>query len=216
MNCVTAVSDQPLAIGRQALADSYPLVAKRVPITQVFPSFRVHYRRRRTTNDERRTTNDGRRTTDDLRFTILDERKTPHATRHTGDNRPLTTDHSLESNAMPTHIFISHASADDEFVRDLRGALAGQGLIVWVDSRNLRGGDKLDAAITQAIETARQTLVVLSPHTINSLSARKEIRLALEVEQRRKDENYRVIPPHPARRRRDRSAHPRAFAQPTA
>ncbi len=41
------------------------------------------------------------------------------------------------------HVFISHATADDDFVRQLREGLAGQGIAVWVDSRNLRGGDKL-------------------------------------------------------------------------
>ena len=40
-------------------------------------------------------------------------------------------------------IFISHASKDDQFVKDLRQALEAQSLPVWVDSRNLRGGDKL-------------------------------------------------------------------------
>ncbi len=38
-------------------------------------------------------------------------------------------------------IFISHATKDDTFVKDLRLALEGQGLSVWVGSRNLRGGD---------------------------------------------------------------------------
>jgi TIR domain len=40
------------------------------------------------------------------------------------------------------HIFISHASKDDEFVKGLRLALEGHQLPVWVDSRNLRGGAK--------------------------------------------------------------------------
>jgi len=40
-------------------------------------------------------------------------------------------------------VFISHASADDGFVKDLRVALEGQGITVCVDSRNLRGGNKL-------------------------------------------------------------------------
>jgi 3-phosphoshikimate 1-carboxyvinyltransferase len=38
-------------------------------------------------------------------------------------------------------IFISHASKDDAFVRELRQKLEGLGLSVWVDSRNLRGAD---------------------------------------------------------------------------
>ena len=36
-----------------------------------------------------------------------------------------------------------------------------------VDSRNLRGGSKLTPEIEQAIEQARQVIVVLSPNTIN-------------------------------------------------
>ncbi len=75
-------------------------------------------------------------------------------------------------------IFISHASADDAFVKQLRHKLELHGLDVWVDSRNLRGGDILDEAIAQAIREARQVLVVLSPNTVNSPWVRKEIHLA--------------------------------------
>lgn len=91
-------------------------------------------------------------------------------------------------------VFISHASADDGFVRDLRVALEGQGIVVWADSRNLRGGNKLAPEIEQAIENARQVLAVLGPQTVNSPWVRKEIRKALEVENRRKTDGYRVIP----------------------
>ncbi len=63
-------------------------------------------------------------------------------------------------NANP--IFISHATEDDNFVKDLRLALKGQGLNVWIDSRNLVAGQKLDPEIERAIETARQVIVVLS------------------------------------------------------
>jgi hypothetical protein len=41
---------------------------------------------------------------------------------------------------LPEKIFISHASEDDEFVRELRVALESLKLPVWVDSRNLCGG----------------------------------------------------------------------------
>lgn len=92
------------------------------------------------------------------------------------------------------HIFISHASKDDDFVKELRTALEGQRLPVWVDSRNLRGGAKLAPEIEQAIETARQTIAVLSPNTINSPWVRREVQQALAVEKRRGKEGYRVIP----------------------
>ena len=91
-------------------------------------------------------------------------------------------------------IFISHASADDGFVAELRKALEALHLQVWVDSRNLRGGNKLVPEIEAAIEQARRVLVVLSPSTVNSPWVRREIKKALEVEQRRKADGYRVIP----------------------
>ena len=52
-------------------------------------------------------------------------------------------------------IFMSHASKDDAFVKELRMALEGHGLPAWVDSRELRGGAKLAPEIAQAIEHAR-------------------------------------------------------------
>jgi tetratricopeptide (TPR) repeat protein len=83
------------------------------------------------------------------------------------------------------HIFISHASKDDDFVKELRAALESHQLPVWVDSRNLRGGEKLAPEISKAIEQARQTIVVLSPNTINSPWVRREIQQALAVEKLR-------------------------------
>ena len=68
----------------------------------------------------------------------------------------------LGSTVNTRSIFISHASKDDAFVKELRLALEDQGLTVWVDSRNLRGGHKLAPEIEKAIEEARQVIVVLS------------------------------------------------------
>jgi hypothetical protein len=84
---------------------------------------------------------------------------------------------------MP-HIFISHASKDDDFVKQLVVTLESLNLSVWVDSRNLRGGDKLAPEVDRAIEQARSVIVVLSPNTVNSPWVRKEITKALEVESR--------------------------------
>lgn len=94
---------------------------------------------------------------------------------------------------MP-EIFISHASADDQFVAELREKLEALHLPVWVDSRQLRGGSKLVPEIERAIEQARQFLVVLSLSTVNSPWVRREIRKALEVEKLRQGDGYRVIP----------------------
>ncbi|HUT14562.1 MAG TPA: TIR domain-containing protein, partial [Thermoguttaceae bacterium] len=91
-------------------------------------------------------------------------------------------------------IFISHASADDGFVKQLRVLLERLHLPVWVDSRNLRGGDELMPEIRAAIEQAGRVIGVFSPATINSRWVTREIRHALEIAQRRKDDHYAVIP----------------------
>ncbi|MEM7532830.1 MAG: TIR domain-containing protein [Chloroflexota bacterium] len=41
------------------------------------------------------------------------------------------------------HEYLSHATADDDFVTALRQQLELHNIQTWVDSRNLRGGDKL-------------------------------------------------------------------------
>jgi hypothetical protein len=48
------------------------------------------------------------------------------------------------------HLFLSHSSADDGFVRELREALADLGQEVWIDSRQLKGGDPLWSEIQAA------------------------------------------------------------------
>ncbi|HEV3468406.1 MAG TPA: TIR domain-containing protein [Pyrinomonadaceae bacterium] len=92
------------------------------------------------------------------------------------------------------HVFISHSSKDDAFVKELRRALEAHNIPTWVDSRRLSGGSKLKPEIEEAIDLARQFIAVLSPNTINSPWVRKEIRKALEVERSRKAEGYRVVP----------------------
>jgi hypothetical protein len=91
-------------------------------------------------------------------------------------------------------IFISHASADDAFVAELRQRLEASQIPVWVDSRSLRGGSKLAPEIGAAISRASHVVAVLSPSTVNSPWVRREINMALEVEKDRQADGYRVIP----------------------
>ena len=72
---------------------------------------------------------------------------------------------------MTGHIFISHSSKDDAFVKDLRQTLELYGLKEWVDSRDLRGGDQLTPEIHTAIKEARAVLVVVSQHSLDSVNA---------------------------------------------
>lgn len=92
------------------------------------------------------------------------------------------------------HIFISHSSKDDAFVKDLREALESLGLEAWADSRELSGGDKLTTEIEGNIENARKFIVVVSLNALNSTWVQNEVKRALEVERRRTGEGYKVIP----------------------
>jgi hypothetical protein len=71
--------------------------------------------------------------------------------------------------------------------------LEALGIAVWVDSRQLRGGDSLAPEIAHAIAAAQQVLVVLSPDTVNSPWVAREVDQALEA-QRERGHGYRVIP----------------------
>jgi ABC-type branched-subunit amino acid transport system substrate-binding protein len=64
---------------------------------------------------------------------------------------------------MGNQVFISHATADDAVVKELREALEARGVAVWADSRELSGGEPLEKHIQKAIEQAPQFLVVLGP-----------------------------------------------------
>jgi hypothetical protein len=77
------------------------------------------------------------------------------------------------------HIFISHASKDDDFVKELRMALEGHQLPVWVDSRNLRGGAKLAPEISKANRRAQpehNQLALGAPRDSTGASRRKAAR----------------------------------------
>jgi len=93
-----------------------------------------------------------------------------------------------------TKLFISHSSEDDEFVRNLRAALADQGLQGWIDSRELRGGDPLWPEIQRRIEAAGAFAVVVSPAALQSRAVGKELRYALDLSKRRGRGQYPVVP----------------------
>ena len=68
-----------------------------------------------------------------------------------------------QSAGVSERLFISHSSKDDTFVRELRMALADHDQDGWIDSRELRGGDRLWTEIKKAIEEASAYAVVVSP-----------------------------------------------------
>ena len=96
-------------------------------------------------------------------------------------------------------LFLSHATADDAIVRALQQALERQGteekpVHVWIDSRELVGGDALLPTVAQRIRDADAFLVLVSPAGLQSAWVGRELTLALQVQEERGRSAYRVIP----------------------
>jgi hypothetical protein len=91
-------------------------------------------------------------------------------------------------------LFISHATADDKIVRALQQALGHLEQDVWIDSRELGGGDALWPKVQEAIEGAAGYVVVVSPGSLQSRWVGKELRHALKVQEQRGKASYPVVP----------------------
>ena len=91
-------------------------------------------------------------------------------------------------------LFLSHSSADDGFVRELRQELADMGQPVWIDSRQLKGGDPLWSDITAAIEAAAGLAVLVSPESLQSRWVGKEVQYGIQIQGQRGRDQFPVIP----------------------
>jgi tetratricopeptide (TPR) repeat protein len=91
------------------------------------------------------------------------------------------------------HLFLSHSTADDGFVRELREALADFGLEVWIDSRQLKGGDPLWSEVAVAIEAAAGLAVLVSPAAFQSDWVINELKHGLKVQAERGRDAFPVI-----------------------
>src|SRR4051794_11810201 len=93
-----------------------------------------------------------------------------------------------------TKLFISHSSQDDGFVRSLQQALGDLKQDVWVDSRELRGGDPLWSEIAKGIDDASGYAIVVSPDSLQSKWVGKELTYALALQKQRGRPDFPVIP----------------------
>ena len=91
-------------------------------------------------------------------------------------------------------LFISHSSKDDAFVRELQQILGDLEQDVWIDSRELHGGDPLWSEIQQAIDDASAYAIVVSTDALQSKWVGKELRHALDVQKQRSRDQFPVIP----------------------
>jgi TolB-like protein len=79
-------------------------------------------------------------------------------------------------------VFLSYASEDAEAARRICDALRADGIEVWFDQNELRGGDLWDQSIRQQIRDCSLFIPVISQHTQERLEGyfRREWRLAVD------------------------------------
>jgi dihydroxyacetone kinase-like predicted kinase len=76
-------------------------------------------------------------------------------------------------------VFLSYASSDEAFAKDLSSELTKRGLSVWLDEENILPGDNLHQRIAEALAKSNAMVVLISPDSMNSNFVRSEIEYAL-------------------------------------
>jgi hypothetical protein len=79
-------------------------------------------------------------------------------------------------------IFISYAREDKRFANKLAKSLRDAGAKVWIDEKDIRGGDDYVKKITAAIEEHKEFLIILTPAAVKSEFMDLELLEALEKE----------------------------------
>jgi hypothetical protein len=75
-------------------------------------------------------------------------------------------------------IFISHASRDGQVADSLCAALEKRGLLCWISSRDVAGGDNYQESVFRAIRSARAMVLVFTANANRSDEIKKELALA--------------------------------------
>ncbi|MFH5804846.1 toll/interleukin-1 receptor domain-containing protein [Alienimonas sp. DA493] len=80
---------------------------------------------------------------------------------------------------MPAEVFLSHSSADREFVKDLAELLRRHGVPVWYSGTEIVGAQQWHDEIGAALARCDWFVLVLSPDAVNSMWVKRELQFAL-------------------------------------
>mgnify|MGYP000975971531 CR=1 FL=1 len=78
-------------------------------------------------------------------------------------------------------VFISHASKDRDWVKNLVAALSDRGLCVWYDETNIKFGDSILRGIEEGLRESKYIVILLTPDTVSSNWAAAELGAALAM-----------------------------------
>ena len=79
-----------------------------------------------------------------------------------------------------TRYFFSYAREDSDFVLRLAKELRQDGANVWLDQIDIRGGQRWDAAVEEALKASQGMIVLLTPAAVASQNVMDEVSYALE------------------------------------
>jgi hypothetical protein len=82
--------------------------------------------------------------------------------------------------AIPNEVFLSHASVDREFAARLVDVLRRHGVPVWHSQTNILGAQQWHDEIGAALRRCDWFLLVLSPHSVESMWVKRELLFALQ------------------------------------
>jgi WD40 repeat protein len=87
-------------------------------------------------------------------------------------------------NNLMTQVFVSYAEPDKAMMEKIRNSLRRESLTVWTNTTDIQTGEAFEAAIQRGIEQADNVVYLLSPDSIDSHFARKELEIALSLHKR--------------------------------
>jgi hypothetical protein len=93
---------------------------------------------------------------------------------------------------VTSEFFLSHAGTDREFAFRLYNDLYERGYKVWIDKKQILGGNSLVGDIEDSIKNVRYFLLILSPAAIASRWVMKEYHSAMNLHL--SGGNIRIIP----------------------
>lgn len=83
---------------------------------------------------------------------------------------------------IPNEVFLSHSSRDQTFATDVADVLRRHGVPVWYSRTNILGAQQWHDEIGAALRRCDWFLLVLSPHSVDSMWVKRELIFSLQQE----------------------------------
>ncbi|MEQ9237690.1 TIR domain-containing protein [Coleofasciculus sp. E2-BRE-01] len=99
------------------------------------------------------------------------------------------------ANNLMTQVFISYADEDRATMEKIRKSLRRESITVWTNTTDIQTGEAFEEAIKRGIEQADNVVYLLSPDSVMSDFARRELESALSLNKRIIPVLVREIPP---------------------